>query len=161
MENPNFTGNSLDDRRDVSNVVTTNTTPAQAPVACGHQSRKSEVTVPVTGSLTEKNIRSTTGPNCHRTNALASMIGRSNRNSRPGFSFALTVTGCRVQNQPKSMVTVGSPSTSSITEGTFWSTSGASQRAAIKPSTTEGRLAMISIVGFTTFLKVGCMKEET
>ena len=32
MENPNFTGTSLDERRDFASVPTTNTTPAQAPV---------------------------------------------------------------------------------------------------------------------------------
>jgi len=41
------------------------------------------------------------------------------------------------------------------------STSGASQRPARKPSTTEGSEAMISITGLTTFLYSGRRNWET
>src|SRR5688572_14046725 len=77
------------------------------------------------------------------------------KNSLPCRTLPRILRGVFSQIQPQTKALTGNNINTRTTAGTWVSRIGASHRAARKPRTTDGREAMISMVGFTYFFQDG------
>ena len=81
--------------------------------------------------------------------------GKKSRNSYPGFKYLLILTGSSIQSLGKQIASRMIAANNNKREGTLFSIIGANHKAAKNPNTTEGREAIISIVGLTIRRQAG------
>ncbi len=101
-------------------------------------------------SLTVKHNDSIAGPACQAPQTQRARKGSNQRNSMPGRTCRRTGCGSTDQRKPAKSAAGARMPMAQKRETNRGSTSGASQRPARKPSTTEGSEAMTSMTGLTT-----------
>ena len=132
-----------------------------APVVCRHHSRKSAMGRPVAVSFTVKKKDSIAGPACQAAQAHRARNGSNQRNSMPGLTCRRTGWGSTDQRKPAEIAAGARMPIAQKSETSRGSTSGANQRPARKPRTTDGSEAMTSMTGLTTWRYSGRRNCET
>src|SRR5262249_61470368 len=115
----------------------------------GHHRRKSPTSLPVSGWMTTNTWRSSTGPRHHAIEATRIKMGTKARNSEPGLIHLRYPIGSVLQTLPNRKAAAGINTNNSKKESTRGSSNEGNQKAARNPRITEGKDALMSLIGVT------------